>query len=436
MEGTIYGGGQRFETYEDMAKLIGNVNIDVESDTLTMNKNLYGGGNAGDIDGDITLNVANSTVGESVYGGGEAGHVSGNSDITISSTNITGTIYGGGFSGNVGGKTTLDIDNTTATEVYGGGYSGTVGAMLKAGRASDPDELIVIEESAAMEMAASRVTVKSGMFDNIFGGGNLGQIVGSSYVEVGSDCETSATVNGVVYGGGRGVNADAETITGESRVFIEEKGTNVENYGSTKLGKVVGKVYLTFKNYYQDNPVSKYKRMNGIDRATTVTFNNSYVLLENMVDGELKGIEAIKNIILPSGSGLKISADGEITGDFVGGGELYLDSEVCLTVQGDISNKTTLRLNPKNQTIHESIENPYMWGDSEATNTEEEAERLVSGEDLYTIYTQKSDLTDNKTRYYIAESITIEDYLVENSTNVTDRNYTGIIEDSNLGLML
>ena len=103
-----------------------------------------------------------------------------------------------------------------------------------------------------------------------------------------------------------------------------------------------------FTNYWTGNPTAKYKTMNGIDRATNVTFNNSYVLLENrnVQTNSLEGIRAIENIILPSGSGLKLSASGEISGDFGGGGELFLDSGISLTANGSLSGVTTLTVNP------------------------------------------------------------------------------------------
>ena len=107
--------------------------------------------------------------------------------------------------------------------------------------------------------------------------------------------------------------------------------------------------------------------MNGIDRATTVTFSNSYVLLQNINDdGELEGISDIVNLVIPDGSGLKLSASGNITGDLSGGGQLYMDSGICLTVGGDLTGVTNLILNPTTKQedgtylIIGGIENPYI----------------------------------------------------------------------------
>ena len=51
--------------------------------------------------------------------------------------------------------------------------------------------------------------------------------------------------------------ANAACADGSSQVM----NTKIENYGSTKLGKVNGKVDVTFNNYRENNPTAKYKTM-------------------------------------------------------------------------------------------------------------------------------------------------------------------------------
>ena len=274
-------------------------------------------------------------------------------------------LFGGGYSGNIQGNTTITINSGSVKEIFGGGYAGSIGGD-------------------------TNIFVKSGNFENIFGGCDQSYVTGNTQVKVGNEEDLGVTVTGLVYGGGRGIietgkqdASDYITVYKTSTVIIQGLNTQVKNYGSTKLGKVAGNVDVTFRDYKVDNPTAKYKTMNGIDRATTVTFDNSYVLLENKDEnGNLEGIKAIENLIIPEESGLKISAEGEITGNFVGGGELYLDSAVCLTVKGDITGSTRLVLNPK--LIEDvskkvgGIENPYMrvLGNSEATNEEKKAQSL------------------------------------------------------------
>ena len=97
--------------------------------------------------------------------------------------------------------------------------------------------------------------------------------------------------------------------------------TRIENYGSTKLGSVAGIVDVTFDTYRNDNSTKPYITMNGIDRATNVYLVNSYIALENMnPDGTKEGIKNIDNLHVPEGSGLKVTADSEVTNNFNGGG--------------------------------------------------------------------------------------------------------------------
>jgi len=218
------------------------------------------------VDGTTTINInENALINGSVFGGGEyAGTTSTNKvDININGGTVLGDIYGGGYSGQVDGSTELKI--------------------------------------------------ASGNFQNIYGGGDQSYVSGNTAITVGNEADLGVIVNGLVYGGGRGYDAnndgdasDYTTVKGSSQVTIQGINTDVENYGSVKLGSVTGEVDVIFRNYWTGNNTAKYKTMNGIDRATTVTFDNSYVLLENKdANGNLEGIKSIENLIIPNKSRIK-----------------------------------------------------------------------------------------------------------------------------------
>ena len=91
-------------------------------------------------------------------------------------------------------------------------------------------------------VGSSSVTINSGTFENVFGGGNLGFVLGDTTVIVGNSSDLGITVTGIVYGGGRGYDEDGDgdasgftTVYGDSNVTIQGINTNIENYGSTKL---------------------------------------------------------------------------------------------------------------------------------------------------------------------------------------------------------
>ena len=381
----------------------------------------------GFVEGDITVNIDGGSYGSAIYGGGNNGQVKGSVTVEVDNVPSNQNIYTGGNTGNVEKSTTLTINSGTYGDVFGGGYSGKV-------------------------LGDSTVTVNKGKCANIFGGGDQSYVQGNTDVTIGQE-NSSDTINvtGLVYGGGRGYDAnndgdasDFTTVYGNSTVLVQGINTLVENYGSTKLGAVAGNVDVNFKNYWSGNSTAKYKTMNGIDRATTVSFDNSYVLLENKdSSGNLVGIQSIKNLIIPKGSGLKISANGEITGNFEGGGELYLDSLVCLTVQGNITGKTTLVLNPKlmedgTQGIKGGINVPYL----KVAGTAPENIALVSGEtNKYVIIQADKDTVKETTGeeyiyYYIAGDVTVENNITIETNSENGRKYKDKITNSNDVLIL
>lgn len=377
----------------------------------------------GFVEGDVIVNIDGGSYKSAIYGGGNNGQVKGNVTLEVNNILSNPNIYTGGNTGNIEKGTKLTIKSGIYNNVFGGGYSGTV-------------------------LGDSEIIIEKGTFTNIFGGGDQSYVQGNTNVTIGKEnSDNSLVVTGLVYGGGRGYDAnndgdasDFTTVYGSSNVLIQGINTKVENYGSTKLGAVAGNVDVNFKDYWSGNSTAKYKTMNGIDRATTVSFDNSYVLLENKdSNGNLVGIQSIENLIIPKGSGLKISANGEITGNFEGGGELYLDSLVCLTVQGDITGQTTLVLNPKLmedgvQKIRGGINVPYLKVAGTAT-TDQIA--LVSGESNKYVIIQADKQTvqekvgENYIYYYIAEDIVIKNDIVVTSNSIERRKYNEDITNTN-----
>ena len=355
------------------------------------------------------------------------GIVNGDTNVVIENSEIAGNVFAGGNAASVLGNTNIKITNSTMEDVYGGGYSGNV-------------------------EASTQITVNSGNMNNLFGGGNLGVVGGNTTVTIGSSSNPNINISQLLYGGGRGKDEDGDgdasdftTVSGTATVTIEGINTYVENYGSKILGKVEKEVNVTFKNYWTGNATNKYKTMNGIDRANNVYFENSYVLLTNKDEnGDLVGIQSIENLHIPEGSGLKISASGEISGNFEGGGELYLDSEVCLTIQKDVTGSTTLVLNPlmytENYIIKGGIDNPYLivYGDIPEGSIQiepTEATALTSGDSRYIILYQKN---EEYAKYFINEDVSIDYNIVETIILKDGKNFEGNVSEwqtSNINIM-
>ena len=341
----------------------------------------------------------------------DVGVIEGNTQVIVENSNVTGDVLAGGKAADVQGNCNLTISNSTITDVYGGGYSGNV-------------------------IGNTEVQINSGKMQNVFGGGNLGTIKSNTTVTVGDESNSNLEISNLLYGGGKGYDADNDgdasdfiTVYGTATVEIQGINTYVENYGSITLGAVQKNIDVTFKNYWTGNSTAKYKTMNGIDRATNVYFQNSYVLLTNKDNsGNLLGIKSIENLYIPDGSGLKISAEGEISGNFEGGGELYLDSEVCLTVRGNITGKTTLVLNPlmyenESYKIKGGEENPYLkvYGTIPEETKTNIAKALVSGDTQYEIVYKNE---DGFTIYYIDNDIVIDKNLTEEIILQEDKKFS------------
>ena len=433
----VYDGTSEAKTFSQLLEEYKSSNINEYEIISNMinnysNEQLIYSSNAnklGAVNGNIILNISNVIIPDSSYicGGGDTGDVLGDTNVILDNMKNISRIYAGGYSGIVYGNTKLTINSGTYANVFGGGYSGAV--------AGD-----------------SKVIINKGTFTNIFGGGDQSYVQGSTDVTVGQENSSDAiNVTGLVYGGGRGYDAnndgdasDFTTVYGNSKVLIQGVNTSVENYGSTKLGAVAGNVDVNFKNYWSGNSTAKYQTMNGIDRATTVSFDNSYVLLENKdANGNLVGIQSIENLVIPKGSGLKISANGEITGNFEGGGELYLDSLVCLTVKGNITGKTTLVLNPKlmedgTQGIRGGITVPYL----KVAGTALEEEALVSGEtNKYVIRqadkeTVKEEIGEDYIYYYIAKDVIVQNNITVETNSIEGRKYKDTITNTSDTLIL
>ena len=80
---------------------------------------------------------AQITIGGNVYGGGNAGDMNGKTSVTVRAGDINGSVYGGARQANVGGHTFVNIDGENMSGdilinyVYGGNdIAGTIGTSI------------------------------------------------------------------------------------------------------------------------------------------------------------------------------------------------------------------------------------------------------------------------------------------------------------------
>lgn len=153
-------------------------------------------------------------------GSGERG------DITTKSI-LFMDVYGGGMSGDVYGSTNVTVKgNVFIRNLFGGGMTGDCGMRDKAlnGDPFTPDN------SERKYTTSSNVKVYSGGIGRLFGGGQMGDICGETFVRVGSaDIEANRNILiEELYGG----NDLTGSIAGGNN---EKYGTNINLYGGTYL---------------------------------------------------------------------------------------------------------------------------------------------------------------------------------------------------------
>lgn len=202
----------------------------------------------------------------------------------------------------------------------------------------------------------------------------ISELAKNNYLQIGGN----ATISKLQIGFKN--SSDTDTIVNPPIVKIT--GGNIKELIGTKDAN------LMFINFEDTNEGVNYKTAGKIQKWKNVFLENSYVIIDN-------GLKDVENMSVPEESGLKLSNNEEITGNFNGGGELYLDSNICFTIGGDITGTTKLILTPSivngKNVIVGGINHPYIKvkGASTARAQSQSSDEIVSGESKYTILSQK-----------------------------------------------
>lgn len=182
------------------------------SDVLTT---LYAPAHAGRLFGNTSVNISGGTISGNVYGGGEGSAVYYN-DAPVTSGQITRTKSEFTDVAQVYGNTNINITGkpTINGNIYGGG-----GGVASASTATDDTEF----RDIAKVYGTTNVTIDADpeweYRGNIYGGGSMGAIEGSTTVTI-----KSGTILGNVFGGSKGEpgHADKAKVTGATKVLIGE----------------------------------------------------------------------------------------------------------------------------------------------------------------------------------------------------------------------
>ena len=284
---------------------LGNDYASVTNSSVTITKgtvkgSVYGGGRAGVVTGQVTVQLDGGKVQHDVYGGGalaqvntayhSTDHSTYTTNVNLAGTTVNGNLYGGGL-GQLASAGTAAVLYANVSE-----YNAAKGTSLTAEQfaALSEAEKTKTPAVAAQDAVAAnvngpvKVSVTNGSAKNVFGCNNLNGAPQTTVdVEIGaktgSTLSGSATVSGSVYGGG---NMAAYTGTPAVKIYGGTVNTNVYGGG---LG------------------------------ATAVTGGTSVTMEGGKVDNDVYGGGSQANV---TGSVAVTIAGGTVTNDVYGGGAL------------------------------------------------------------------------------------------------------------------
>ena len=392
--GNVYGGGKLSITGSATVK-----NNDAAKLEQSSNEHKDNSSNANVI-------ILGGEIKRNVYGGGFSpkASIAGNTHVWIGKYTSTGDAVSPNISGSLAhvgysqGEGNLKINIKISGSVYGGGEMGSVGTSLidlddpssfdTSDTGKNPNGQELVSANVSIKYDSSSITIgdlshtdKNGsLLDGVFGGGegiqNYGSgddievsgikgyaiVRGSAYVEIERDPENNSnlTINGSVFGGGRGAQYNVESIHyaevyDSAAVKVSNADVKGDVFGGGKLS-IIGHFYDAYPT--EDTQVSWFKKDGtktdtyhvNIDKtdgkAYLVDDSGSYITVENgliattidsnkrllvtyryfcsdSAEGEGGTIQTTKNIPQYAGKGTAavLINDSNIEGNVYGGGE-------------------------------------------------------------------------------------------------------------------
>ena len=202
--------------------------------------NVYGGGNAADVQTNTEVNISAGSVEGNVYGGGNLGDV-GRIDKTDASKNYKWTV-------DENGNTTSTYNNTGSCKVEITG--GTIGADGKStanhasghvfGAGKGATSSFYCEEGMVY---TTSVTISKGtVYGNVYGGGEVGRVENNTTVTIGASSGTDEfEIKGGVFGAGAGVatHGYSALVRGDATVTVQGKAKVEKSvYGGGEIASV------------------------------------------------------------------------------------------------------------------------------------------------------------------------------------------------------
>ena len=373
IRGTVYGSGENGHVFNDTEVTVNSGTIGIYNDTdhtydITSNNKTYNGA-----DYPYRGNVYGGGCGTDKYysnhaeethdGNGQlynslAGIVYGNTTVNITGGRVVHNVYGAGAMGSVGkvvttdGVTSITSGGQTTINISGGqiGDDGVNdGNVYGAARGDSLNSQtnVALVKNTSVNISSSTAIVKN----NVYGGGETGDVMGNTEVNVGVEKQTSGqtvtyvasgnpSIGGNVYGGGKGVansftcakamvgvEGDGVTITGTSpneTYTLEDGGTTVRFYNGT-VGTLEGEEgSQTLKtgtgNVYGGGEIARVERNTSVEIGAAT--GNSAPVIQGSVFAAGAGLVTHGYSALVRGtSSVTVQGGAKVKKNVYGGGE-------------------------------------------------------------------------------------------------------------------
>ena len=307
---------------------------------VTVNGNVYGGGNAADVGADATVNISAGTM-VNVYGGGKGQNTTVVGDVTVNIGKFTKTTDSG--------TQTVTGEATITGSVYGGSALGTVNAAVT------KDDGVITGRTASDDKSTSVNIFRSTIDGSVYGGGEgdsetdiEAQVCKEVIVTIGTkdDTDDNPTIKGSVYGGCNAngvlwekseVNVVRGAIGSKTEGTLEEGTGNVHGGGFGQKTLVMGNVEVN---------------IGATDGAETPTYSGAAIILGDVYGGSAQGNVNAKwvtdNSTDPATTTLQHKENtvtnvnlygGTVNGDVYGGGlgDNTSGSEIAANVFGPVT---------------------------------------------------------------------------------------------------
>lgn len=339
IQGQIFGAGQGISGYNQMAKFIGNSNINIKTDLST---EVYGGGNISVAEGNTYINIESGSHSGDIYGGGNLGIIQGTANVIING-GTQNRVFGGGNQAEVT-NTIVTVVGGTTTELYAGGNQaevettttningGQVSTLFGGGNEAGVTSTKIIASNGEVtkifggsnkqgQVTKSEIETNGGTIENIYGGNNQGGITVTTNINInggtsgnvygGGDQAASTTSNIITVGGAINNIYGGGNQAGVTTTNITTNGGNIGTIfgGSNKSGDVT-QSFITTNTGNNSNIGTVYGGNNqgGTTATTNITINGGGV---NDVYGG--GNQAVTNVT-------NVNINGEVLNNVFGGG--------------------------------------------------------------------------------------------------------------------